>query len=298
MREVGGEHDAVDADMLTLLDRDALVLHAEIDVVSHIVARQFLERLEAEIFLRPAEMALIPQIHMLEPERDPAEAGLGKEDLQLWMALEDAGQHQLRDADRRRQAEIAQPFKKRPAQSLHDYGVFLRIAEGRLGGARAGAVELDMHGDRHLHVDRGGPELVVLGGRIALGAGEGTHQDAFEAELLAMRHLGDRVVDIGDRDDAHADQAVGRDSAIFLGEPVVVAADHRLIDLVMADVAPEDGTRDHRREQHLGVHAVTVLLLDALLGRAGAGGIGDLEAEGLPRPLSAASAQVEEIRLQ
>src|SRR5207248_8580389 len=79
VREVGREHDAVDADMMAFLDRDPLVLHAEIDVLAHIVARQFFERLEAEIFLRPAEMALVPQIHMLEPERDPAEAGLGKE---------------------------------------------------------------------------------------------------------------------------------------------------------------------------------------------------------------------------
>ena len=81
-----------------------------------------------------------------------------------------------------------------------------------------------------------------------------------------MLHLGDRVVDIGDRDDPHADQAVGRDRAIFLAEPVVVAADDRLVDLVMRDVAPEDRPRDHRREQDLGVHAVLVLLADALLG--------------------------------
>ncbi len=113
-----------------------------------------------------------------------------------------------------------------------------------------------------------------------------------------MRHLGDRVVDIGDRDDAHADQAVGRDRAIFLGEPVVVAADHRLVDLVMADVAPEHRPRDHRREQDLGVHAVAVLLLDALLGRAGAGGVGDLEAEGLPGALGPTGAQIEKIRLE
>src|SRR5437762_8564747 len=91
MREVGREHNAVDANMLALLDRDPLVLHAEIDVVTHVMARQFFERVEAEIFLRPSEVALVPQIHMLEPERDPAEAGLGEEDLQPRMALEHAG---------------------------------------------------------------------------------------------------------------------------------------------------------------------------------------------------------------
>ena len=66
----------------------------------------------------------------------------------------------------------------------------------------------------------------------------------------------------------------------------------------MGDIAPEDGTRHHRREQNLGVHAVLVLFFDPLLGRAGAGGVGDLEAEGLPGPFRAAGAQIEEIRLQ
>ena len=113
-----------------------------------------------------------------------------------------------------------------------------------------------------------------------------------------MLHLGDRVVDIGDRNDPHADEAVGRYGAIFLGEPVVVAADHCFVDFVMGDIAPEDGAGDHRREQDLGVHAVLVLLPDALLGRAGAGGVGDLEAKGLPGSLGAAGAQIEEIGLQ
>src|SRR5690348_10155980 len=107
MREVGREHDAVDADVMALLDCDALVLHAEIYVLAHIVAGQFLKRLEAEIFLRPAEVALVPQVHMLEPERDPAEAGLGEEDLELRMPLEHACQHHLRDADGWSQPEVA-----------------------------------------------------------------------------------------------------------------------------------------------------------------------------------------------
>src|SRR5689334_9252613 len=37
MREVGGEHDAIDADMLAFLDRHPLVLHAEIDVVADVM---------------------------------------------------------------------------------------------------------------------------------------------------------------------------------------------------------------------------------------------------------------------
>ena len=95
------------------------------------------------------------------------------------------------------------------------------------------------------------PEPVVLGGRIAFGVGQCAEQYPLQPELFAMLHLGDCVIDIGDRDDPHADQPVGCHRAIFLGEPVVVAADHRLVDLVMADVAPEDRPRDHRRKQDL-----------------------------------------------
>src|SRR6266478_10169118 len=43
MREVGGEHDAIDADMLAFLDRHPLVLHAEIYVLTDIMAGQFLQ---------------------------------------------------------------------------------------------------------------------------------------------------------------------------------------------------------------------------------------------------------------
>jgi hypothetical protein len=87
-------------------------------------------------------------------------------------------------------------------------------------------------------------------------------------------------------------------SSTFLAEPVVVAADHGLIDLVMRDVAPEHRSGDHRREQDLGIHAVLVLFPDALLGAAGAGGIGDLEAEGLPCPLGASRAQIKKVGLE
>ena len=295
MREVGREHDVVDPDMVPLLDRDALVLHREIDVLAHVMARQFLERLEAELLLGPPDVALVPKVHVLEPKRDPAEPRLGEEDLQSRIALKDAAQHQLRDADRGRQPEIAQPFEKRPAQPLHDDRVFLRVFHGRLVGARAGAVEEDMHRHRHVEIDRGGPEAVVLRRRIALAVRERAKLDAFEAELFAMLHLGDRVFGVADRHDAETDQTVGRDGAIFLGEPVVIGADDGLVGVVMRDVAPEHGARDHRRKQDLGVEPVLVLLLNALLGRAGTGGVGDLESEGLPGALGAAGAQIEEI---
>ena len=69
---------------------------------------------------------------MLEPERDPAEAGFGEEDLQFRIALEDAGEDQLGDADGGRQTEIADPFEKRPPQPLHDLRDLFRVFERRL----------------------------------------------------------------------------------------------------------------------------------------------------------------------
>jgi len=152
-----------------------------------------------------------------------------------------------------------------------------------------------MRGDRHLKIERGSPEPIVLRRGIAAAIGQTAEQDAFQTELLAMLHLGDGVLGVGDRHDAHADQAVGGNRTVFLGEPIVVAADHRFVDLVVGDVAPEHRAGDHRREQHLGVDTVLVLLLDPLFRATGAGGIGDLETKGLPGAFGAAGAQIEEI---
>ena len=165
-------------------------------------------------------------------------------------------------------------------------------------GPRAGAVKLHMRGDRHVEVERGRPEPVVLRCRVAFAVGQAAEQDAFQAKLLAVLHLGDGVFDVGDRHDAHADQAVGGDRAIFLGEPVVVATDDGFVDLVMGDVAPENRAGDHGGEQDLGVEPVLVLLAHALLRTAGAGGVLDLDAEGLPGARGVAGAEIEEVGFQ
>jgi hypothetical protein len=79
MREIGREHDVIDADMVAHFDRDPLVLHREMDVFADVVARQFLQWLEAEHFLGPVEMPLVPEVHVFEPERDPPEPRFGEE---------------------------------------------------------------------------------------------------------------------------------------------------------------------------------------------------------------------------
>jgi hypothetical protein len=63
----------------------------------------------------------------------------------------------------------------------------------------------------------------------------------------------------------------------------------------MGNVAPEHRSRDHRCKQHFGFHAVLVLFAYALLGPTCAGGVGDLEAEGLPGAGSVTGAQIKEI---
>ena len=76
VRKVGGEHDVLDAHVVAQLDGHALdVLHAEEDVLPHVLAGPVLQRLEAEQPLRPVPVALVPVVGFLHPERHPARAG-------------------------------------------------------------------------------------------------------------------------------------------------------------------------------------------------------------------------------
>jgi len=70
------------------------------------------------------------------------------------------------------QTEIDQPFEERTAQPRHHDRVLPSGISSSAGWrARRCGRELHMHGDRHVHIDRGGPEPVVLGGRIAFAVG-------------------------------------------------------------------------------------------------------------------------------
>ena len=81
--------------------------------------------------------------------------------------------------------------------------------------------------------------------------------------------LGDRVVDVAHRCDRVADEAIGGDGAVVVREPGVVRADHRAVHVAIGDPL-EEPRGEHRREQHLGVDTVLVLLAETLLGGAGA----------------------------
>ena len=159
------------------------------------------------------------------------------------------------------------------------------------------AVVGDVARQGHVHVHGGGPEAVVVGGGVALCAGQHTQHHTLQAQLGAVLHLGDCIIDVGPGDDTHADEPVRGHCAVLFAQPVVVPADDRLVHLVMADVPPQDRPRNHRCEEHLGIDAVDVLLLDALLRRADARRPVDRYAEGLPLGLRPASPKVQEVGL-
>jgi len=81
------------------------VLHAERDVSARVVAGTPRERHHVQQPLGPVAMPLVPVVGLLHPERHPPEARLREEDLELRQAIEHAAQHQLREAQRRRNGQ-------------------------------------------------------------------------------------------------------------------------------------------------------------------------------------------------
>ena len=156
---------------------------------------------------------LVPVVGLLHPERHPAQPRLREEDLQIGQAIEDAGQAELGQAHRRRGAQERQRHPlhdlARP-ELLEHLGIGARVLEGRLRRARPEAVEADVHRQRHPHVDGRRPEPVVLRLRVRLAVREHAEVDALETEPRAVLELGDRVVEVGPRDDAEADEPVAR----------------------------------------------------------------------------------------
>src|SRR6516225_8683965 len=80
MREIRGKHNFSDANMMAQFYRHAFILDAEIDVVPDVIARAVIQRRKPQIILRPADVALIPEVTTLQPERHPSQTRLGEED--------------------------------------------------------------------------------------------------------------------------------------------------------------------------------------------------------------------------
>src|SRR6187455_2551801 len=111
MREVSGEHNMLDPEVMSEFNRHMLwALDAEQEVVLHILAGLPLQRLKAQIPLRPVAMSLIPEVCLFHPERHPAQARLRKEDAQAWEAVEHARGDHLAKRPRSRQAQEGHLF--------------------------------------------------------------------------------------------------------------------------------------------------------------------------------------------
>ena len=106
--------------------------------------------------------------------------------------------------------------------------------------------------------------------RCRLAGGELREAQRSEPEALHPLHLGDGVLGAGDGDDRVADETVGRDRAVVLGEERVVGAHHRQVRVLVGDVL-DVAADEHGWVQHLGVDPVEVLLTEPLRGVAGPG---------------------------
>jgi hypothetical protein len=118
--------------------------------------------------------------------------------------------------------------------------------------------ELDVNGEGDSEIDDRGPESIVASRGISVAGWKGIDGNGFEAQISAMVQLVYRVIDIGDGNDANTDQPVRSVRAVFLGEPIVVSADNRVVRVVVSNTAPE-ARANIAREQYLCINAVPVL---------------------------------------
>ena len=135
---------------------------------------------------------------------------------------------------------------------------------------RGAKPELYMNCKSHSEIADSGPESVVIAGWISVSRGKSIDGDRFESQISAMLQLVHGIINVGDGNDTHANQSLGCVGTVFLGQPVVIRADDRFVRVVISDAAPE--ARPHvAGEQHLGINAVFVLLLQALFRRPRSG---------------------------
>ena len=244
-------------------------------MLQQVLARRTRQRLEAQLVLRPVPVALVADVGALQEERYPPDLVLGEQYLEGWEAVEEAGQcpldggHRSAALDGTEPRHLLREAPPRRLQLLQQFRRGLGVVEER---ALAGAFDVNVDGHRHVEVERRLPEPVVFNGRVLLAGREVLQHDRLRADLLAVLQLLDVGVQIlDDGHDGHADEAVRVLGAVVLDEPVVVRADDGQVRLVVVHHPPHPRAGGLRGEEHLGVDAVDVLFLHALLGRARSG---------------------------
>ncbi len=249
VRVVGRPHHVGDADRVAVLD--AVVVD---DEGRHPVAAEVLARLVLERALRPAPVAPVAIIHLLEEVRHPAGAALDADHLELRELVEETPEDRLAD-DQRHRGEAG-------GAEAGEGGLALPRDVADLLALLAAVHEADVHADRDAHLLGLGKERVAVVVEEGLAGGPAGDHHAAQAHLVAALHLGDRRLDAEVRDLPLADEVLRRLADEALAEPIVVALHAGEVELLVL-VEHEVTHRALRRVDDLELQAVLLHLLYA-----------------------------------
>ena len=189
-------------------------------------------------------------IHPVEPVRQPARAALEKHDAQLRVPLEHAAEHEPRAG-----GHLLEGVR----HQVQDGGVARALAAERRERVRHALV----HGDRNAQRFGALPEGLVAGALDRTpGVGIRTEKRAAKAESCdAALELGDRCVDVVEREQRDADQPL-RIRATEVCEPIVVGATQSRVERRVRDLGEEEaqGRIQDADVDFLEVHVAQALL--------------------------------------
>src|SRR5215470_1855902 len=114
-----------------------------------------------------------------------------------------------------------------------------RILKERALTAQSSRTRHGVSCERHLHIQRCLPELVILWCRVTLAAREALKTYPSESRFFRELQLLYRITETGIRNYRHRDQTVRSVSAVFFHQPTIVRMDHRLIAFILSDTAPK-----------------------------------------------------------
>jgi hypothetical protein len=117
-----------------------------------------------------------------------------------------------------------------------------------------------MGGYGHMAIEGGRPEAIIFWQWETLSVRKLVKADALKARVGAILHFRNGIVHPGVGNHPHRDQSVGSIGAVFLGEPAIIGANHRLVRLIVDDTAP-GAEIDRVGKQDLCVYTILLLLL-------------------------------------
>ena len=197
--------------------------------------------------------------------RDPADLRLGEVEAQRREAVEHAAEHHLECVAGAPDRVLVELRERIDAGGDLLQVVLVGVAS-RTGGPAG--VEGDVRRERHVQVEGGRPEAVVLGSRDVVATRVLGKGDALEPRAGAVLHLVDGILDARVRQHAHDHQPLGGYRAVLLVHELVPRVIDRQVGVVVVDL--EEVGAVEVVEQDLSVDAVHVLLPQALLVAAGA----------------------------